>query len=141
MMLVGDKIRGIRLLKGLSQENMAEMLSMSLVAYGDIERNKTKELTLKRLEQIAQVLGVTVPDILSFGDRISNFFENCQNTNVLNGENASNITHYNDSKEIQHQLQIAQLEIEKLKLEKEKMQWELRYWQEKMEKEEKTNVF
>lgn len=139
-MLVGDKIRSIRLLKGLSQENMAEMLSMSLVAYGDIERNKTKELTLKRLEQIAQVLGVTVSDILSFGDRISNFFENCQNTNVLNGENSSNVTHCNDSKEIQHQLQIAQLEIEKLKLEKEKMQWELRYWQEKMEKEEKTNA-
>ena len=38
---IGEKIRKIRTLKGLSQENMATMLEISLVAYGDIERCKT----------------------------------------------------------------------------------------------------
>jgi len=40
MNTVGN-IRGIRLLKKLSQENMADMLGISRVAYGDIERKKT----------------------------------------------------------------------------------------------------
>lgn len=56
---VGDKIRGIRTLKGVSQENLAEMLGLSLPAYADIERGK-KEVTIKRLEQIAEKLGVTL---------------------------------------------------------------------------------
>ncbi len=73
-MKVGDKIRDLRTLKKFSQENMAEMLDMSLGAYGDIERNK-KDISLTRLEQIAKLLGVSVLDILSFGDKISNFFD------------------------------------------------------------------
>jgi transcriptional regulator with XRE-family HTH domain len=74
-MKVGDKIRDLRTLKKFSQENMAEMLDMSLGAYGDIERNK-KDISLTRLEQIAKSLGVSVMDILSFGDKISNFLTN-----------------------------------------------------------------
>lgn len=132
-MLVGDKIRNLRTLKGLSQENMAEMLDMSLVAYGDIERNKTKDVNLKRLEQIAGVLGITVSDILAFGDRVSNFFDQCSNTSVSTGENGSNITNYYDAREVQHQLEKAQLEIEKLKIEKEKFELEVKYWKEKYE--------
>lgn len=129
-MLVGDKIRNLRTLKGLSQENMAEMLDMSLVAYGDIERNKTKDVNLKRLEQIAGVLGITVSDILAFGDRVSNFFDQCNHAvGVNNGEQHFNM----DAREVQHQLEKAQLEIEKLKIEKEKFEIEAKYWKEKYE--------
>lgn len=71
---VGEKIRGIRTLKGLSQENLAVMLGLSLPAYADIERGK-KDVTIKRLEQIAEKLGVSLSDILSFGDKVSNFFD------------------------------------------------------------------
>jgi transcriptional regulator with XRE-family HTH domain len=71
-MIIGDKIRNLRSLKGISQENMADALKMSLPAYGDIERNK-KDVTLSRLDQIAKVLSVTVADILAFNDRVSNF--------------------------------------------------------------------
>jgi transcriptional regulator with XRE-family HTH domain len=38
MMTIGEKIRGIRDLKKLSIENMAEMLGLSVLAYGEIER-------------------------------------------------------------------------------------------------------
>ncbi len=82
-MEIGDKIRNIRIIKGFSQENMAEMLKMSLVAYGDIERNK-KEPKKNRLDQIASILGVSTSDILAFGDRVSNFFDQCGNAIGVN---------------------------------------------------------
>lgn len=49
-MKVGEKIRSLRTIKGYSQENMAELLGISSVAYGDIERNKT-DVSHSRLEQ------------------------------------------------------------------------------------------
>lgn len=60
----GERIRLIRLQRGLSQENMADLLHLSTTAYGDIERGKT-ELTLSRLSQIAQVLETTVVALIS----------------------------------------------------------------------------
>ena len=53
-----ERIRLERLQRGLSQENMADLLNLSTTAYGDIERGKT-DLTLSRLTQIAQVLTVS----------------------------------------------------------------------------------
>jgi XRE family transcriptional regulator, regulator of sulfur utilization len=128
-MKIGDKIRDLRTLKKLSQENMAEMLDMSLGAYGDIERNK-KDISLARLEQIAKSLGVSVLDILSFGDKISNFFDQCNGSNINAGNNPTQSNNY-DSREIQHKLDKALLEIEKLKAEKEKAELEAKYWREK----------
>ncbi len=88
------------------------MLDMSLGAYGDIERNK-KDISLTRLEQIAKSLGVSVLDILSFGDKISNFFDQCNGfANV--GTNNGTVNNY-EAREIQHQLDKALLENEKLK--------------------------
>ena len=129
-MKVGDKIRDLRTLKKLSQENMAEMLDMSLGAYGDIERNK-KDISLTRLEQIAKSLGVSVLDILSFGDKISNFFDQC--SSFVAGINNGGLNNY-DAREIQHKLDKALLEIDKLKAEKEKSDLEAKYWREKFEK-------
>lgn len=122
-MQIGDKIRNLRSLKGLSQENMAAMLDMSVVAYGDIERNK-KDVNLKRLEQIAEVFGISVADILAFGDRVSNFFEQCNQHNFVVG--SDNTQNNFDEREYKHQLEKAQMEIEKLKV-------EVLYWKEKFE--------
>lgn len=129
-MVIGDKIRNLRSLKGLSQENMADALKMSLLAYGDIERNK-KDVTLSRLDQIAKVLSVTVADILSFSDRVSNFFDQCNNAV---GVNNGGQTIHNDAKEIQHKLDLALLELDKAKVEKEKNEIEIKYWREKAER-------
>jgi transcriptional regulator with XRE-family HTH domain len=58
---IPDKIRKARVLKGLSQENVADMLGISTTAYGDIERGKT-ELSIKRAQDLSKVL-----DYLYFG--------------------------------------------------------------------------
>lgn len=59
-----ERIRLARLQRGLSQENMADLLGLSTTAYGDIERGKT-ELTLSRLAQIADVLQSTVVELIA----------------------------------------------------------------------------
>ncbi len=63
----GERIRLARLQRGLSQENMADLLSLSTTAYGDIERGKT-ELTISRLTQIAGILDTTAIRLLSDGN-------------------------------------------------------------------------
>lgn len=131
-MHTGDKIRGIRFLKGLSQENMAEMLNISRNAYGDIERGKT-DISDSRLQQIAEKLEVTPADILSFGEKVNNFFDQCNGTFVnagVNSGNASQSSNYNPNKQ-QLEMEKLKLEIEKLKLEKEKAELEAKYWREK----------
>ncbi|PAC32201.1 helix-turn-helix transcriptional regulator [Flectobacillus sp. BAB-3569] len=56
---IPDKIRKARVLKGLSQENVADMLGISTTAYGDIERGKT-ELSIKRAQDLSKVLDLPV---------------------------------------------------------------------------------
>jgi len=136
-MHTGAKIRGIRLLKNLSQENMAEMLDMSILAYGNIERGKTN-VSDERLQQIAEKLGVSTDDILNFGDKVNNFFDHCSGPIGVLSENVHQTNHY-DARELQHQneklhLQIEKLklEIEKITLEKEKTELELKYFREKI---------
>ena len=62
---LSERIRLIRLQKGLSQENMADMLSLSTTAYGDLERGRT-ELSVSRVENIAKLLDVPLPELLGF---------------------------------------------------------------------------
>ncbi len=133
---LGEKIRRIRDLKGFSQQNMADALDMSLPTYAEIERGK-KDVTISRLEAIAKELGVTLNDILNFNDRIANFFDQCQNTNVNAGNNNNpNQTNHNnyDQRELKHQNEKLQLELKLLQAEKEKAELEARYLKEKYEK-------
>lgn len=117
------------------------MLGLSLLAYGDIERNK-KDVTIKRIEQIAEKLGVAFSDILSYGDAVSNFFDQCSNTSVNTGNSKNNKNTENnyDQRETLHELEKQKLkteklevEIEKLKAQKEKAEMEVKYWKEKCE--------
>jgi len=130
---IGEKIRKIRDLKGLSQENMAELMGLSLPAYADIERGK-KDVTLSRLEKIAEKLGVTLNDIMNFNERVANFFDQCTNPNasVATGSHGTNKTINNyDQREAQHQIEKPQLELKLCQAEKEKAEIEARYWREK----------
>jgi XRE family transcriptional regulator, regulator of sulfur utilization len=68
MLKIGENIRQIRLHKKLSQENVAEMLNISLLTYGEIERDK-KDITLSRLTQIAHVFDVDVNKILKIPEK------------------------------------------------------------------------
>lgn len=100
---IGEKIRQIRLSKGYSQENLADLLSISTTAYGDIERNKT-ELTISRATEIAKVLNVGIVDLLDI-----------------------------ELQPVDASMEKLQLENEKLKTEVEKWQMTAAYWHEKYE--------
>ncbi len=67
---IGDKIRKVRELKGYKQEYVADKVGLSVTAYGNIERNDSS-LTFERLEQIAEVLEVTVQDILNIPEQLN----------------------------------------------------------------------
>lgn len=80
-MKIGDKIRTMRTLKGFSQEVTAEKLDISPNAYGRIERNET-DLNFSRLQQVSKVLDIGTPDLLSFGEQISNHFSGTGNKGI-----------------------------------------------------------
>ena len=68
-MHIGTKIRKLRELKGYSQEYVASQLGMVQTNYSKIERGETKEMTVKRLEEIAKVLEVDPATILNFDEK------------------------------------------------------------------------
>ena len=88
---------------------------------------------MNRLEQIAEKLGVSVQDILKFGDTISNFFDQCNSVIAGLNNGGQSVNDY-DSREFQHKLEKSKLENEKLKAEKEKAELEVKYWREKCER-------
>ncbi len=63
--LVGERLRKLRKLKGLSQEKMAEQAGVNAKYYSEIERGK-RNVTIKVLEKIATNLGVTFEDLFRF---------------------------------------------------------------------------
>jgi transcriptional regulator with XRE-family HTH domain len=69
-MKIGEKVRTLRELKNLKQENMATALGISLTAYGNLERGETP-ITFDKLEQIATILQVTVQDIVTMPDELT----------------------------------------------------------------------
>jgi XRE family transcriptional regulator, regulator of sulfur utilization len=131
-MKTGEKIRLLRTVKGFSQENMADMVGISRLTYGEIERGKI-EPEKERLSKIAEVLGITPEDIDAFGDSITNFFDQCNTPQVIasnSGTSNGTINHY-DQKELHHQIEKLQLELKLLKAEKEKAEIEALYWRER----------
>ncbi len=95
-----DRIRLARLQRGLSQENMADLLGLSTTAYGDMERGKT-ELTLSRLAQLAAIFQTTVVDLI---------------TNVPAPPQPATLAP-NELEKLRNTVEIQQLELEKLRLE------------------------
>jgi transcriptional regulator with XRE-family HTH domain len=67
-MSVHEKIKFIRQARGLTQEDVANKLAMSVNGYGDIERGET-DVNLSRLEQIAQLFEIKLSDLFDLEDR------------------------------------------------------------------------
>ena len=95
-----DKIRMMRELRQLSQEDMAEKMNMSPSGYAKIERGVTR-LQYDKLVQIAQIFNVSLSDLVD-NDKGVIFFMN------ENGNNTS-ANYYSGDYSIM-------FEIEKLKL-------------------------
>lgn len=67
-MAVHEKIRLFRKAKGLTLEEVAHQLDMSTNGYGDIERGAT-DINLSRLEQIAQLFGMELSELMDLNER------------------------------------------------------------------------
>ena len=107
-----ERIRLQRLQRGLSQENMADLLSLSTTAYGDIERGKT-DLTLSRLSQIAHVLDVSTVTLLT-DEAVQAQVVESQSNELLN-----------------HELETLRLTVEKQQVELDKLRLEADYYKRK----------
>jgi transcriptional regulator with XRE-family HTH domain len=66
---IGDNLRKIREIKGIKQESMAKELGITTNGYGKIERGESA-IKIDRLEQIANILGISAMDIMQFDDSI-----------------------------------------------------------------------
>jgi transcriptional regulator with XRE-family HTH domain len=71
--IIGNKIRTLRELKEYSQEYVASKLEIAQNTYSKIETNQTK-LTIDTLEKIAEILEVSINDILSDESVVLNFY-------------------------------------------------------------------
>jgi transcriptional regulator with XRE-family HTH domain len=78
-MNIAENIKKFRELADISRKEMAFQLELSLSAYSKIERGET-DLTLSKLEKIAQVLGVDLPQLMNFD--VSQIFNISGNQNV-----------------------------------------------------------
>lgn len=83
-MNIGNRLRKLRELRNYTQSYMSIQLEISLSAYSKIERDET-EISLKRLQQIAEILNISVNGILHFDEQV--LFENAKST--INSKNVS----------------------------------------------------
>jgi len=67
-MEVYDKVKFIRSFRGWTQETVADKLGISTHAYAKIERGET-DVNLSRLQQIAQVMGIELPQLLGLNEK------------------------------------------------------------------------
>ncbi len=66
-MQVHDKIKLLRNSHHLTQEDMAEKLEMSVNGYAKMERGGTN-IQIEKLEQIANIFGIDVLELMSLGE-------------------------------------------------------------------------
>ncbi len=81
---VGNKIKKIREYQGITQDRIADRLKMSQANYSKIEKDEV-ELNLKRLEEIATILGVKTSDLINFEDRNIFLFTNNKSVSGVSG--------------------------------------------------------
>lgn len=81
---LGNKIRMLREIKGISQENLAGALNLSQQAYRKIEDGSTK-LTIDRAAAISKELEIELDTLLNFHP--SNVLYKTTNSNIINTNN------------------------------------------------------
>jgi len=117
-MKIGDKIKRIRDIKGLKQEDIAALLKITPQAYSKVERNETK-LDTDRLEEIAKIFKMTVDEIQQFDERnlFMNNMQECKDSLTIN-----NINNFYTSDQAMFETMIAQ-QKEVIDLLKEELQF------------------
>ena len=112
-MKIGEKLRKIREMKGISQDYLATQMDISPQAYGKIEREETK-LDFDRLEIIAKLMNVDPLDIVNFDE--SHVFNNTFNNHASHQKNF--ILHNNEQPNpvIEKHFNLLQEEIQQLRV-------------------------
>lgn len=112
------KITEVRNRKGLSYENMAHDLDLSVSAYRKIETGETK-LTVERLVDISKILETPLDEFLD-ADSQKNFKqENKDNSNGFQGFNTDNRVYHENMKISKKLIEVYEKQIEELKKELE----------------------
>ncbi|MBX2953945.1 MAG: helix-turn-helix domain-containing protein [Leadbetterella sp.] len=119
-------VKAIRTEKGLSQEEVAERIGMTQGNYGRLERGQT-QLTIERLEQLADVFGMSVSSIMSYeiGESINKedfqyYFNLCQKLEKQIAKLKSDIEYYdeessNDFSKLEKAKELHKNEVKSLK--------------------------
>ncbi len=83
MLNIGEKLREFRTRRGLTQENVAELLEMSVGNYAHIEQGKTK-ITIQKLQDLAEKLKTDIFELLTLGEKNTFYIqENKDNSNNI----------------------------------------------------------
>jgi transcriptional regulator with XRE-family HTH domain len=104
---IGEKIRQIRDLKGLSQEYISDKLGISQRAYSKIERNEIK-IDWEKITEISKIFEIDPMELISFDDNL--IFNNC----TQSGKFVNSQAHFNIPEKLieQYESRINSLEKE-----------------------------
>jgi len=108
-----ENIKRFRELKNISRQQMAADLDLSLSGYAKLERGEI-DVTLSRINQIANLLGVDASQLLNFDT--SQIFNLTNNQLVQGVGTKANTVHYHTDEYLVKYVKVLEAEIERLKL-------------------------
>lgn len=108
---ISQNIKKFRELKGITREQLAGDLGMSISGYSKIERGEV-DLSMSKIQKISEVLGVEISEILNF-DATQIF--NVQHNNLVQsvGAKAENM-HFHSDDYREKYIKMLEKEIERL---------------------------
>lgn len=102
-MNAGSVIRRLREERNVTQEYMAAKLNIGVTAYGNIERNDIKRLTIDRLKEIADIFKVHFFELFGRSERDVFLANKKKNAEAFSDINMLAVLHYfRKDKEILH---------------------------------------
>jgi transcriptional regulator with XRE-family HTH domain len=101
-------------MKGLSQENVAELLGISLNSFSKIERGET-DVSFSRLEQVADVLQIRVNDIVGLNENGFYYMNGSHNGLFINNSSKENLEIVIEVERLRAENQGMKNEVENLK--------------------------
>ena len=110
-MQIHDKIRKLRELRGKSQLEAADALGLSQPNYSKYESGKN-DFTVKQIEKLADLLGLSLEDIIGFNEHL---IFNMSKNRKANGLVINNHISKNEKKLYEDYIASLKAEIESLK--------------------------
>lgn len=108
------RLRVLRAERGLSQENLASMLDMSINGYAKIERGET-DVSIGKIEEIARLLEVDVADMLQLATT-NNYVSHGGHAHVVNSQGTFHIKGGEDVLEkVLYRLMKVEMELEEMR--------------------------